>query len=437
MSGPISVASSSGSPTRMPSTRSSSASMKRSSAEASTRIRERAQQSWPALPNTAPGAAAAAASRSASANTRLGDLPPSSSVTRLMACGGARGDPAADLGRAGEGDLGHVGVLDQALPQVEPGPATTLTTPSGRPASSAIRSNSSAVSGVSSAGLSTDGVARGEARAELPGGDGEREVPGRDQRDHAERLAEGHGHAAGDRDRVAEQPLDRARVVAEDVHHHAHLAARVADRLAGVARLELARAPRGAPPARRRAGAAAARGRRGRRARQAGKAALARATAASVSSTPARGSSASTRSVAGSSTVSAHARPRAAGSRSAAYARASSTSAATIGEVSSASGCHCTPSAKRLPGSSSASGRSSIVAQPVTASPSPIRSTPWWWCDLVGCSVDAGHLRRERALGQAHVVVGVVEAPERRAGGRRARGRRAGAGRASRRARRS
>ena len=61
ISGPISVASSSGSPTRIASTASSSASMNASSAERSTRIRERAQQSWPALPNTAPGAAAAAA----------------------------------------------------------------------------------------------------------------------------------------------------------------------------------------------------------------------------------------------------------------------------------------------------------------------------------------------------------------------------------------
>jgi hypothetical protein len=40
-------------------------------------------------------------------------------------------------------------------PHTEPGPATTFTTPSGIPASSAIRSNSIAVSGVSSAGLST------------------------------------------------------------------------------------------------------------------------------------------------------------------------------------------------------------------------------------------------------------------------------------------
>jgi hypothetical protein len=60
--------------------------MKRSIAERSTRIRDRAQQSWPALPNTAPGAAAAARSRSASAKITLADLPPSSSVTRLIVC---------------------------------------------------------------------------------------------------------------------------------------------------------------------------------------------------------------------------------------------------------------------------------------------------------------------------------------------------------------
>ena len=46
-------------------------------------------------------------------------------------------------------------MLDEPLPHTLPGPTTTLTTPSGTPASSAMRSSSSAVSGVSSAGLST------------------------------------------------------------------------------------------------------------------------------------------------------------------------------------------------------------------------------------------------------------------------------------------
>ena len=76
------------------------------------------------------------------------------------------------------------------------------------------------------------------AGAELPRGDRQREVPRRDQPDHADRLAHGEGLPAGDRDRVAEQPLGRAGVVAEGVPHHLHLAAGVGDRLAGVARLE-------------------------------------------------------------------------------------------------------------------------------------------------------------------------------------------------------
>ena len=47
-------------------------------------MRERAQQSWPALSKTAYGAPAAACSRSASSKTTFADLPPSSSVTRLI-----------------------------------------------------------------------------------------------------------------------------------------------------------------------------------------------------------------------------------------------------------------------------------------------------------------------------------------------------------------
>ena len=46
-------------------------------------------------------------------------------------------------------------MLHQALPAVRPGPTTTLTTPSGRPASSASSAKRSAVRGVSSAGFST------------------------------------------------------------------------------------------------------------------------------------------------------------------------------------------------------------------------------------------------------------------------------------------
>ena len=129
--------------------------MKASSAERSTRMRERAQQSWPALPNTAPGAAAAAAWMSASANTTLADLPPSSSVTRLIVCAAPAAIVRPTSVEPVNATLATSGCSTSRCPQVRPGPATTLTTPSGIPAASAIRSNSSAVSGVSSAGLST------------------------------------------------------------------------------------------------------------------------------------------------------------------------------------------------------------------------------------------------------------------------------------------
>ena len=43
----------------------------------------------------------------------FGDLPPSSSVTRLSAAARDGGDLAADRGRAGEGDLVDVRVLDE------------------------------------------------------------------------------------------------------------------------------------------------------------------------------------------------------------------------------------------------------------------------------------------------------------------------------------
>ena len=61
----------------------------------------------------------------------------------------------ADLGRAGEADLGDVRVLDETLADDRARPTTTLSTPSGMPASSASSPSRSVVSGVSSAGLIT------------------------------------------------------------------------------------------------------------------------------------------------------------------------------------------------------------------------------------------------------------------------------------------
>nr|BFE68543.1 hypothetical protein GCM10020092_018440 [Actinoplanes digitatis] len=68
------------------------------------------------MSKTLAGALAAARSRSASAKTMLALLPPSSRVTRFTLVGAARHDRLADRGRAGEADLAHQGVRDEALP---------------------------------------------------------------------------------------------------------------------------------------------------------------------------------------------------------------------------------------------------------------------------------------------------------------------------------
>src|SRR5439155_15048286 len=75
-------------------------------------------------------------------------------------------------------------------------------------------------------------------RPELPRGDVERKVPGHDQPDDTERLAERQVDAAGARDRLAVVLVDRTRVEVEDLGAHPDLAACTADRLARVPRLD-------------------------------------------------------------------------------------------------------------------------------------------------------------------------------------------------------
>ena len=84
----------------------------------------------------------------------LGDLPPSSSETRARL-------PAASCMINFPTSVEPVkailstGARVNAAPVVSPGPVITLSTPSGTPASCASFASHSAVSGVSSAGLST------------------------------------------------------------------------------------------------------------------------------------------------------------------------------------------------------------------------------------------------------------------------------------------
>ena len=129
--------------------------MNRSNTLRWTRIRDRAQQSWPALSNTPYGAVAAAFSRSESAKTMFALLPPSSSVTRFtwaaqpaMRCLPTPVDPVNTT-------LRTAGWATNRSPTTDPLPGMTWKTCSGRPACSASSPSLIAVSGVSSAGLST------------------------------------------------------------------------------------------------------------------------------------------------------------------------------------------------------------------------------------------------------------------------------------------
>ena len=89
------------------------------------------------------------------------------------------------------------GWVTKRCPTTEPWPGITVSTPCGSPASRASSPSRIAVSGVSSAGLSTTVLPAASAGREAPAGDGHREVPRHDHPDDAERLVEGEVDAAG------------------------------------------------------------------------------------------------------------------------------------------------------------------------------------------------------------------------------------------------
>ena len=155
MRGPISLDLSAGSSTLMPLTAGSSSETNSSYADCSTRMRERAQQSWPALSNTAIGAAAAACFRSESANTMLALLPPSSSVTRFTWSAQPAMIRLPTSVEPVKQTLRTAGCVTKRSPTIEPFPGMTVKTPSGKPASRPSSPRRIAVNGVSSAGLRT------------------------------------------------------------------------------------------------------------------------------------------------------------------------------------------------------------------------------------------------------------------------------------------
>ena len=155
MTGPKSVAGSSGSPIEIVLARSISRSTNLSCTASATMIRVPDSHAWPWFirqPNSVPSAAS---SRSASSRTMFGPLPPSSSVSRLTLPAAIRMISRPTAVEPVKAIFRTSGWLASRAPTTGPSPGTTFSTPGGSPHSCAILANSSSVSGVCSSGLTT------------------------------------------------------------------------------------------------------------------------------------------------------------------------------------------------------------------------------------------------------------------------------------------
>ena len=150
----MSVFLSSGSPTRSVAIRRLSRCSTSSATDSCTSSREPAQQTWPWLKKMPLTMPSTAWSIGASSKTMLAALPPSSSVTRLSVPAMDRAIALPTSVEPVNATLSTSGWATSAWP-VPPAPVTMLTTPGGRSACWQISANSSAVSGVVSAGFST------------------------------------------------------------------------------------------------------------------------------------------------------------------------------------------------------------------------------------------------------------------------------------------
>ena len=188
-----------------------------------------------------------------SAKKMLGDLPPSSSVTGMMFseayCMIRRPVVVSPV----KATLAMRLFCASGLPASTPKPLTTLSTPGGR--RSPMMSISTMIAHRRLLGrLQHDAVAGGERRRELPGRHQQREVPGDDLADHAQRLVEMIGdRVVVDLATAAFLGADAAGEVAEMVDRQRQVGrVRLADRLAVVDRLDRGQQLPASPPSGRR-----------------------------------------------------------------------------------------------------------------------------------------------------------------------------------------
>ena len=198
-------------------------------------------QRCPVVPNAPQSTPSSASSRSASSSTICAFLPPISSDSRLCirphvspTTRPVSVDPVNEI-------TGTSGCSTIAAPTVSPLPCTSWMTSGGSPASSRI--STSTVAGVRHVlgRLEDDRVSAEQRREHLPRGDRHREVERRDEPADADRPAEAHRPLVPQlaRHRVPEQPAPLGRGVVRGVDAFLHVAARLRERLAHLARHEV------------------------------------------------------------------------------------------------------------------------------------------------------------------------------------------------------
>ena len=96
--------------------------------------REAAVQRWPEVPNADHTTLSSARSRSASSQTTIGFLPPSSRLTRFSVSAARRADLDAGVGVAGEADDLDVGMVDDGIADLAAGAGDDVDDAVGQPA---------------------------------------------------------------------------------------------------------------------------------------------------------------------------------------------------------------------------------------------------------------------------------------------------------------
>ena len=178
-------------------------------------------------------------SRSASANTTHALLPPSSRVTRFTVAAAFRAISIPTSVEPVKPTLPTSGCSTSASPTALPWPGEDVEHAGRQPRLEPELGVAQHGEGGEARRLEHHGVPGGDRRRGLPVPDVEREVPRRDQRRDADRLAEReHDPVPVDGDRRAEELVDRARVVAHHRRGVVRAPARVADRHPHVARLD-------------------------------------------------------------------------------------------------------------------------------------------------------------------------------------------------------